>query len=294
MTKPINHNHLYYFWVVGRHMNLTRAARELGLAQPTVSAQIHSLESSLGVSLLTRNGRSIELTESGRIVFRHADEMFRIAAEIPDAIVGESQGRFRDLHVGTSDFVPKPIIRRILEPMVHEFPSMRFICREWRIDELLAGLGTFHLDLVIADRPHPETGTVSAISQPLVESPMAIYAVPPLAKRLRRGFPRSLDGAPMLLPVSSTSLREPIDRWLESIGVAPQIVGEFEDRELLKSFGGAGLGVFPATALIERETRAQFGVERVGWIRGVRETYFALAIRRRAMHPAVRKLLKLR
>lgn len=98
----------------------------------------------------------------------------------------------------------------------------------------------------------------------------------------------------MLLPVSSTSLREPIDRWLESIGVAPQIVGEFEDRELLKSFGGAGLGVFPATALIERETRAQFGVERVGWIRGVRETYFALAIRRRAMHPAVRKLLKLR
>lgn len=294
MAKPINHNHLYYFWVVGRHMNLTRAARELGLAQPTVSAQIHALESSFGVSLLTRNGRNIELTESGRIVFRHADEMFRIAAEIPDAIVGESRGRFRDLHVGTSDFVPKAIVRRILEPMMHECPSMRVICREWRIDELLAGLGTFHLDLVIADRPHPDSGTVSAISQPLVESPMAIYAVPSLAKQLRRGFPRSLGGAPILLPVPSTSLREPIDRWLESIGAEPQIVGEFEDRELLKTFGAAGLGAFPATALIERETRAQFGVERVGWMRGVRETCFALAIRRRAMHPAVRKLLKIR
>lgn len=275
-------------------MSLTRAARELGLAQPTVSTQIHALESSLGVSLLTRNGRSIELTESGRIVFRHAEEMFRIAAEIPDAIAGESQGRSRVLHVGTSDFVPKPIIRRILEPLMRDAPSMRVICREWRIDELLAGLGIFHLDLVIADRPHPDSGAVSAISQPILESPMAIYAVSSLAKELRRGFPRSLDGAPMLLPVPSTSLRESVDRWLESIGVEPQIVGEFEDRELLKTFGSAGLGAFPATALIEREVRAQFGVERVGWIRGVRETYFALAIRRRAMHPAVRKLLRIK
>lgn len=275
-------------------MNLTRAARELGLAQPTVSTQIHALESSLGVSLLTRNGRSIELTESGRIVFRHAEEMFRIAAEIPDAIAGESQGRSRVLHVGTSDFVPKPIIRRILEPLMRDAPSMRVICREWRIDELLAGLGIFHLDLVIADRPHPDSGAVSAISQPILESPMAIYAVSSLAKELRRGFPRSLDGAPMLMPVPSTSLRESVDRWLESIGVEPQIVGEFEDRELLKTFGSAGLGAFPATALIEREVRAQFGVERVGWIRGVRETYFALAIRRRAMHPAVRKLLRIK
>lgn len=294
MGKPINHNHLYYFWVVGRHMNLTRAARELGLAQPTVSAQIRALESRLGVPLLARSGRNIELTEAGRIVFRHAAEMFRISAEIPDAIVGASQGHSRVLHVGTSDFVPKPIIRRILEPLMSEEPTMRVICREWRIDELLAGLGIFNLDLVIADRAHPNSGEIPAISQPILESPMAIYAVPSLARQLRRGFPQSLQGAPLLLPVPSTSLRESVDRWLDSIGVQPLIVAEFEDRELLKTFGGAGHGAFPATAIIEREVRAQFGVERVGWIRGVRETYFALAIRRHAMHPMVRKLLKIR
>ncbi|MCC6228453.1 MAG: LysR family transcriptional regulator [Phycisphaerales bacterium] len=294
MGKAINHNHLYYFWVVGRHMNLTRAARELGLAQPTVSTQIRALESRLGVSLLARTGRNFELTEAGQIVFRHAEEMFRISAEIPGAIEGASQGHSRVLHVGTSDFVPKPIIRQILEPLMREDPTMRIICREWRIEELLAGLGIYHLDLVIADRAHPDSGDVPAISQPIMESPMAIYAVPALAKQLRPGFPRSLQGAPMLLPVTATSLRDSVDRWLESTGVQPRIVGEFEDRELLKTFGGIGLGAFPATALIEAEVRAQFGVERVGWIRGVRETYFALAIRRRAMHPMVRRLLKLK
>lgn len=294
MGKPINHNHLYYFWVVGRHMNLTRAAHELALAQPTVSTQIHALESRLGVPLLSRRGRNVALTEAGRIVFRHAEEMFRISAEIPDAIQGGLHGHSRVLHVGTSDFVPKPIIRQILEPLMREDPTMRIICREWRIDELLAGLGIFNLDLVIADRPHPDREGVSAISQPILTSPMALYAVPPLARQLRSGFPRSLQDAPLLLPVPSTSLRESVDRWFESTGVQPRIVGEFEDRELLKTFGGAGHGAFPATALIEKEVRAHFGVERVGWIRGVRETYFALAIRRRAMHPIVRKLLKLK
>lgn len=275
-------------------MNLTRAARELGLAQPTVSSQIRALESRLGVPLLARRGRTFDLTEAGRIVLRHADEMFRISAEIPDAIAGASQGVSRVLHVGTSDFVPKPIIRRILEPLMREDPSTRIVCREWRMDELLAGLGIFHLDLVIADRPHPESGSVSAISQPLLESSMAMYATPSLAKQLRRGFPNSLHSAPLLLPVPSTRLRQSIDRWLESIGIQPRIVGEFEDRELLKTFGSAGLGTFPATSLIEAEIRSQFGVERVGWIRGVRETYFALAIRRRAVHPMVRTLLKLK
>jgi LysR family transcriptional activator of nhaA len=292
MAKPLNHNHLYYFWVVARHMNLTKAARELGLAQPTVSAQIRSLETALGAQLFERKGRNIELTESGRIVFRHAEEMFRISAEIPSALEGEHSGASRVLQVGTSDFVPKPIVRRILEPLLRADPTLRVMCREWRIDELIAGLGIFNLDLVIADRAHPDSASVPAISKPMMESPMAIYAAGSLATQLRRGYPRSLHGAPMFLPVRATSLRDSLDRWFRSAGIEPKVVGEFEDRELLKTFGSGGLGAFPATALIEHEVREQYRVERVGWVRGVRETYYALAIRRRAMHPIVREMMK--
>lgn len=291
MASPLNHNHLYYFWLAGKHRNLTQAAKELGLAQPTVSAQIRSLEEQLNAALLTRRGRNIELTEAGQIVFRHADEMFQISSEIPDALSGRFTGQPRVLHVGTSDFVPKPIIRQILEPLLKDDPDVRLVCREWRIDELLAELGLFHLDLVIAERPHPESSKVRAISHPILESALAIYARPVLAKQLRRGFPRSLHGAPMYLPVRNTTLRASLDRWFDANKVEPVVLGEFEDRELLKTFGSGGLAAFPAAAIIEGQVRSQFGAERVGWVRGARETYYAIAVHRRAMHPVVQRLL---
>lgn len=291
MASPLNHNHLYYFWLAAKHRNLTRAAKELGLAQPTISAQIRSLEEQLNAALLSRRGRNIELTEAGQIVFRHADEMFQISSEMSDALSGRFTGQPRVLHVGTSDFVPKPIIRQILEPLLKDDPDVRLVCREWRIDELLAELGLFHLDLVIAERPHPDSSKVRAISHPILESAMAIYARPALAKKLRRGFPRSLHGAPMYLPVRNTTLRTSLDRWFDANKVEPVVLGEFEDRELLKTFGSGGLAAFPAAALIEGQVRSQFEAERVGWVRGVRETYYAIAVHRRAMHPVVQRLL---
>lgn len=291
MPTPINHNHLYYFWLAGKHRNLTKAAAELGLAQPTVSAQIRALEENLGAALLTRRGRHIELTEAGQIVFRHADEMFRISAEIGDALAGRFTGQPRIINVGTSDYVPKPIVKQILEPLLTQDPDVRLVCREWRIDELLAELGLFHLDLVIADRPHPDSLKVRAISQPVFDSPIGIYAHPTLAKRLRKGFPQSLHGTPLFLPVRSTSLRASIDEWLESLHIEPVVLAEFEDRELLKTFGSGGLAAFPATTVIDKEICEQFGVERVGGVRGVRETYYAIAVQRRAMHPVVQRLL---
>jgi LysR family transcriptional regulator, transcriptional activator of nhaA len=290
MPNPLNHNHLYYFWLVGKHGNLTLAARQLGLAQPTVSAQIRSLEAQLNAALLTRRGRNIELTEAGQIVFRHADEMFRISSEIPDALSGRLSGQPHVLHVGTSDFVPKPIVRTILEPLLKEDPTARLVCREWRIDELLAELVLFHLDLVIADRPYPTDSKVRAVSHPVLESPVAMYARPALARALRRNFPRSLHGTPLYLPVRNTTLRASLDRWFEANKVEPLVLAEFEDRELLKTFGSGGLAAFPGTTLIEKEVKSQFGVERIGWIRGVRETYYAIAVQRRVMHPVVQRL----
>lgn len=287
---PLNHNHLFYFWLVGKHRSFSRAAGELGLAQPTVSAQIRSLEEQLRVALIARRGRNIELTEAGQIVFRHADEMFRISSEIPDALAGRRTGQPRTLNVGTSDFVPKPIVRRILEPLLKEDPDVRLVCREWRIDELFAELALFHLDLVLADRPHPDGSRVRAINHAVLESSLAFFARPELARRLRRGFPKSLHGAPLFLPVRKTTLRESLERWFEANKIEPVVLGEFEDRELLKSFGSGGMGAFPATAMIESEVRAQFGVQRIGWIRGIRETYYAIAVQRRIMHPAVQRL----
>lgn len=290
MPGALNHNHLYYFWLAAKHRNVTHAARELGLAQPTVSAQIRSLEKQLDAQLLVRQGRSIALTEAGQVVFRHAEEMFRISADIPTAMLGQDNGQPHVLHVGASENVPQQIVRRILEPFLKDSSGVRLVCREWKLDELFAELSMFHLDLVLADRPHPDGSRVRAVSHPVLETPMAIYARPGLARQLRRGFPRSLHGTAMYLPIRSSTFRSSLDRWFEANRIEPVVLAEFEDRELLKAFGSGGLAAFPAMAAIESEVRKQYGVERVGWVRGARETYYAIAVRRRFTHPVIQKL----
>jgi LysR family transcriptional regulator, transcriptional activator of nhaA len=73
-----------------------------------------------------------------------------------------------------------------------------------------------------------------------------------LAKIHRRRFPKSLDGAPILLPTNDTAIRRQLDRWIDKQGIRPVVVGEFEDFAPLRTFGERGAGVFPVPTLLER------------------------------------------
>ena len=108
-----------------------------------------------------------------------------------------------------------------------------------------------------------------------------------LARAHRRGFPRSLDGAPFLLPTENTTLRRSLEQWFEAHAIRPTAVSEFEDSALLMVFGQAGLGIFAAPSLIEPEIRRQFRVQRIGRTEDVRERFYAISAERKLKHPAV-------
>ena len=78
----LNYHHLLYFWTVVREGGVSRAAEKLRLAQPTVSAQVKLLEDTLGQPLFDRQGRRLVLTDTGRVVYRYADEIFGIGREL--------------------------------------------------------------------------------------------------------------------------------------------------------------------------------------------------------------------
>ncbi len=82
----LNYHHLLYFWTVARTGSIVAASRELYLSQPAISTQIKNLEGVLGTPLFVRNGRGLELTESGRKAFAYADQIFRLGAELQEAI----------------------------------------------------------------------------------------------------------------------------------------------------------------------------------------------------------------
>jgi LysR family transcriptional regulator, transcriptional activator of nhaA len=286
----LNYHHLLYFWTVAREGSIARASVALRLAQPTISAQIRTLEEQLGEKLFERRGRGLALTETGRVAFRYADEIFSLGRELLDVVKGRSPGRPVRFSVGVSDVVPKLVAHRLLEPALRLAEPVRIVCHEDHLDALLARLALHELDLVISDAPIGPHVKVRGFSHALGECGVRVFGTAALAAARRRGFPGSLEGAPMLLPTEGSALRRSLDAWFEQRGIRPLVVGEFEDSALLKTFASEGAGLFVGAAAIEREIRAQYGVKSVGSLDGVTERFYAISAERRLTHPAVRAI----
>ncbi|MBX3028182.1 transcriptional activator NhaR [bacterium] len=283
----LNYHHLLYFWTVARTGGVSAASAELRLAQPTISGQLRMLEDHFGEKLFHRVGRRLELTEVGRLVYRYADEIFTLGRELTDAVRGRPTGRPLRIAVGVDDQVPKLIAYRLMEPALKMSDPVRLVCHEDKTERLLADLAVHALDLVLTDAPLSPSVKVRAFSHLLGECGTTVFAAKSLVNRYRRNFPRSLDGAPFLMPSDNTVLRRSLDQWFAQHDVRPAVLGEFDDSALLSAFGERGVGVFAAPAAIESEIRRQYDVRAIGRIDQVRQRFYAISVERRLKHPAV-------
>ena len=288
----MNFKHLHYFWAVAKWGGIARASERLHLTPQTLSTQLRQFEERCGVKLFRPAGKGIELTEAGRMAFSYADEMFSIAGELSDALHNLPAGRPRSFRVGVSDVVPKSLAYRMLAPALAVADPLRFICREGKLESLLADLALHRLDLVLADRSLPPGVKVRGYNHRLGESGTGFFAAPQLARQLSGAFPTSLHGQPLLLPGDDSVLRQRLLAWFERERIVPRIVGEFDDSALMKAFGRAGVGVFPVSLSVRDEVASNYDVELVGKTDAVCETYFAISVERRVTHPAVRAVIE--
>ncbi len=282
----LNYHHLLYFWTVAREGGVSRAAETLHLRQPTVSAQIRTLERSLGHKLFTKRGRNLVLTNHGQTVFRYADEIFGLGRELTQTLRGQGPGHAPRFAVGISDSLPKLTTYRLLEPALMLDPPMRLYVRIDKTERLLGELATHGLDLVLTDSPMPPTN-VRAFNHLFGECGVTVFGTAALAGRHREGFPASLGGAPMLLPTRNTALRHSLELWFQSTGVTPRAVGEVEDIAVLQVLGQHGHGLFAAPSVVEADVCDQYRVEVVGRLDKVRERFYGVSVERRLRHPAV-------
>jgi LysR family transcriptional activator of nhaA len=285
----VNYHHLRYFWAAAREGGVTRASEALNVSQPAVSAQIHALEQTLGQKLFRRSGRNLALTEAGHLAYRYADEIFGLGTELLETLRGRSGGRKAlRLALGIADVLPKTVVRRLLEPAFHLGVPVRLSCHEDKtVEEFLAELAVYAVDLVLADAPAPPGIPVKAFSHRLGECDTAIFGAPPLAKRWRRGFPRSLGGAAFLMPGPRSALRRSLDQWLHAEEIRPEVVAEVDDSALLNALGQDGKGLFPGPSVMAKEICRQYGVAVLGRLADVRQQFYAVSVERRLKHPGV-------
>ena len=269
---------------------MARAAERLDMAVQTVSTQVRELERSLGYALLKPAGRGVALTGAGIAAMRQAEQIFQLGEQLPAAVrdaVGSPTVR---LVVGISDALPKLAVRHLMQPVMLE-PNLRLLCNVDEFEDLLGDLALHRLDVVLADRAAPSNPNLKVYSHLLGSSALAWYAPASLYAAARRGFPQSLAKVPVLLPTSHAAVRVRLDQWFERMEIKPRVVGEFEDSALLKTFGAAGMGVFPMAELVHEDLMARYGVKRVGACEGVEEHFFAIGAHKKVLHPLVQRLL---
>lgn len=286
--KWLNYNHLYYFWMTAREGSMVRASEELMVSQPTISTQLKELETALGHRLFERVGRGLVLTDAGRIAFNYANEIFSLGQELVNALEHQPANRPLRLAVGIVDVIPKPVAQRLLEPAMRLPHPVRLMCREDKADRLLADLAARRLDMVLSDSPIGTAMGFRGFNHLLGECGVCFYGTPELAEQYAPRFPKSLDGAPMLLPTGHTAVRRALDVWFDSQRIHPLLVGDFDDSAMMFSFGQSGAGIFPAPSVVDGLIQTSLGVRLVGKTEQIHERFYAILAEENPQHPAVR------
>ena len=289
--QRINYQHLFYFWHVVTEGSITAACEKLHLAQPTISGQLTVFEEAIGEKLFYKQGRKLQLTDTGRIVFYYAEEIFALGRELGNTLKGLPTGRALRLSIGIADALPKLVVYRLMQPVFQLPEPVQIFCYEDKVERLLTDVSLQSIDLVLSDTPLTSGGNTNVFNHLLGESSVTVFASAELAAIYRPNFPHSLSGAPFLLPTGNTALRRSLDQWFDSESIRPKIQAEIEDSALIKTFGKGGVGVFVAPTTVETEIQRQYIVEAVGRIDAVKERFYAITVRRQLKHPAVTAIL---
>lgn len=213
--------------------------------------------------------------------------MFRLGIELQDVLNGKTPGASITLRVGVAMIVPKLLAYRVLEPIFQMQESVRLICSEAPLVDLLVDLSVHKLDVVLADSPINPTLNIRAYNHLLGESGVSFFSTPEKSADLKAGFPESLEGENFLMPSSGSSFRRELDQWLERLGITPVVVAEFDDRALMKAFGERGAGVFTSPTAVENDVLQKYGVKLIGRSEELTERYYVISAERRIKNPAV-------
>lgn len=233
---------LVYFDAVARHRSFTRAAEQLHVAQPAISAQIRRLEQELGTELLQRTTRRVGLTYSGELFWSRArrilDELDAARADL-DAVASGLRGEVR---IGATPLLASLDLAAMMAAFRRDHPGVALALRSGLIADLLSQLDAGDIDIVIgpADPQLPRR----YVAGRLVEESLVLIAPP--GHRLAGNRSCRLAAAReeyfVCLPADS-GLRRILTAAAEAAGFVPRIEFEAYSPASIRELVAAGLGV---------------------------------------------------
>jgi DNA-binding transcriptional LysR family regulator len=246
---PCNFNHLYYFYRVAVHKSVSKASKELLIAQSALSTQLKQLEESLETTLFNRTKGGMDLTERGELVFRFASEMFETYDEMKRAMVLAEREVRGPLHIASVHSIGIYLLPKVLTEYHQRFPDVQInleLHSSNRVMEMLQE-NIVDLALIAWHRQYPLLK-----SQLVMQNHMLLVAHPkhPLAKRRNIALADLADHR-FIGYEAGTPTRVMIDAHFKNLGIPIEYVIESSNTATIKQLAleGMGLAFLPAIAV---------------------------------------------
>ena len=237
--------HLRYFAAVAQHLNYSEASRRLRVAQPAISQTILDLEEELGIKLLLRTKRSVQLTAGGTAFLREAEEILRRSGEAKRLAQRASRGEVGSLGIGFFGTAAAPILPALVQSFRRQFPDVELQLYELNPDQQLAAFDDGRIQLGFT-RPLPADRRTE-FEQEVVYIDHLVVALPekhPLAKQKVVRL-KSLAGEPFVQfhRRGAPGLFDEVIGCCRRAGFSPRIVSEPNFMATVMTLVESGLGV---------------------------------------------------
>lgn len=254
-TLDLPLNQLRTFVKVARLLSFTRAAAELDLTQPAVSAHVRKLERAIGETLFEQIGRRVSLTPTGEVVYRYAEHVLGLEDELRVALADARDVCQGVLAIGTSTTIGISALPGLLRRYRDAHPLVRLQVRIGNFPEVAHGLldGMLDVGLISGDRIDDER----LVAVPCMEDELVLVVDPSHRWADRPGIePEELRDEALLVPSAGSQLRAhirealaPYDLPLDGL----EIVAESNSLIAIGRMAEAGLGagIIPRLAVAD-------------------------------------------
>lgn len=229
---------------VANHGHMTRAAEELGVTQPALSAALRKLEDELGTELFHRTGHGVEPTEAGRVFIEHAKITLRAASQTTEAVrslVGLETGSIR---VGAGATATGYLLPGAIQAVRKKHPGLRFSIREAGSAQVAQGVLSGELDLGVVTLPieHPRGDELMVVKE--ISDELMLIVPEGHGLHGRKTFRwEALAGEAVIAFEAGSAVRKLIDQAAGSHGVSLEVVMELRSIESIVQMVRAKIGV---------------------------------------------------
>jgi LysR family transcriptional activator of nhaA len=265
--------------MIAQEGSVSKAAEKLRIGQPTLSAQLKQFEENLGIQLFERQHKKLIITEQGKVAFDYAKNIFQMGSEMYEVLHDRVLPLKPRLHVGALDSIPKQLIILLTKKALKISPC-QITLSEGNADELLRELITHRMDLAITNSLPTGIDAKGIFPKLLSKKNIAIYGAPKF-KHLKKDFPHSISGEPLVFPTYDSKLRPDLDHWAKLHQISLNIIVESQDIAVKKLMAINEIGLIAAAPhSVKKQVKVGELIE-IGKLQGVHEELYLLSTQRK-------------